>query len=161
MAPEQVLGQKVTPATDLYAVGGIAYQMLTGHLPHEAPTAIEVLSQKMAHDPIRPKQWNPKLSDELDAWVMSLLAREIPDRLGDADEARRQLRRLLDARTMSGPQVPGTQGPIPTRQPGRRGGQRRAGSARSPRPTRSPPTSAPRTTTAPSRRRRARCRRRS
>jgi serine/threonine protein kinase len=113
MAPEQVLGQKLSPATDLYAVGGIAYQLLTGHLPHEAPSAIEVLSQKMSHDPIRPKQWNPKLSDELDAWVMSMLAREIPDRLGDADEARRQLRRLLDVRTLSGPQVPGTQGPIP------------------------------------------------
>ena len=59
MAPEQVLGTKVTPATDLYAVGGIAYQMLTNHLPHEAPSAIEVLSQKMAHDPIRPRQWQP------------------------------------------------------------------------------------------------------
>lgn len=105
MAPEQVLGQKLSAATDLYAVGGIAYQLLTGHLPHEAPSAIEVLSQKMAHDPIRPRQWNPKLPDELDAWVMSLLAREISDRLGDADEARRQLRRLLDTRTQSGPHV--------------------------------------------------------
>ena len=70
----------------------------------------------MAHDPIRPKQWNPKLPDELDAWVMSMLAREMADRLGDADEARRQLRRLLDVRTVSGPQVAvpgGAQGPIP------------------------------------------------
>ncbi|MEW5741890.1 MAG: protein kinase [Myxococcota bacterium] len=107
MAPEQVMGQKLTPATDLYAVGGIAYQLLTGHLPHEAPSAIEVLSQKMAHDPIRPKQWNPKLPDELDAWVMSLLAREVTDRLGDADEARRRLRRMLDTRTISGPQAVG------------------------------------------------------
>ncbi|MCC6337111.1 MAG: protein kinase [Myxococcales bacterium] len=112
MAPEQVMGLKLTPATDLYAVGGIAYQLLTGHLPHEAPNAIEVLSQKMAHDSIRPKQWNPKLSDELDAWVMSLLAREVPDRLGDADEARRRLRRLLDTRTQSGPQAVG---PVPVR----------------------------------------------
>lgn len=103
MAPEQVLGQKLSAATDLYAVGGIAYQLLTGHLPHEAPSAIEVLSQKMSHDPIRPRQWNPKLPEELDAWVMSLLAREIHDRLGDADEARRRLRRLLDTRTQSGP----------------------------------------------------------
>ncbi|MEW6429876.1 MAG: serine/threonine-protein kinase [Myxococcota bacterium] len=103
MAPEQVLGQKLSAATDLYAVGGIAYQLLTGHLPHEAPSAIEVLSQKMSHDPIRPRQWNPRLPEELDAWVMSLLAREVRDRLGDADEARRRLRRLLDVRTQSGP----------------------------------------------------------
>ncbi|MDP1829557.1 MAG: protein kinase [Archangium sp.] len=99
MAPEQVLGTKVTPATDLYAVGGIAYQMLTNHLPHEAPSAIEVLSQKMAHDPIRPKQWQPSLDDDLDAWVMNLLSREPEKRYQDADEARRVLRRITDGRT--------------------------------------------------------------
>lgn len=99
MAPEQVLGTKVTPATDLYAVGGIAYQMLTNHLPHEAPSAIEVLSQKMAHDPIRPKQWQPSLDDELDGWVMKLLSREQEKRFQEADEARRALRRITDGRT--------------------------------------------------------------
>lgn len=99
MAPEQVLGTKVTPGTDLYAVGGIAYQMLTNHLPHEAPSAIEVLSQKMQHDPIRPKQWQPGLDDDLDAWVMNLLSREPEKRMRDADEARRALRRIADGKT--------------------------------------------------------------
>ena len=99
MAPEQVLGSKVTPATDLYAVGGIAYQMLTNHLPHEAPSAIEVLSQKMAHDPIRPRQWQPALDEELDAWVMRLLSREPEKRFQEAEEARRALRRISEGRT--------------------------------------------------------------
>lgn len=99
MAPEQVLGTKVTPSTDLYAVGGIAYQMLTNHLPHEAPSAIEVLSQKMQHDPIRPKQWQPNLDDDFDAWVMNLLSREPEKRMRDADEARRALRRIGDGKT--------------------------------------------------------------
>jgi serine/threonine protein kinase len=102
MAPEQVLGTKVTPATDLYAVGGIAYQMLTNHLPHEAPSAIEVLSQKMAHDPIRPKQWQPTLDEELDGWIMNLLHREPEKRMPSAEEARRALRRIVDGRTSSG-----------------------------------------------------------
>ncbi|MGV3622697.1 MAG: serine/threonine-protein kinase [Archangium sp.] len=99
MAPEQVLGTKVTPVTDLYAVGGIAYQMLTNHLPHEAPSAIEVLSQKMQHDPIRPKQWQPNLDEDLDGWVMNLLSREPEKRMKDADEARRALRRIADGKT--------------------------------------------------------------
>ncbi len=102
MAPEQVLGTKVTPATDLYAVGGIAYQMLTNHLPHEAPSAIEVLSQKMQHDPIRPKQWQPSLDEEIDAWVMNLLQREPEKRMPNAEEARRSLRRIVEGRTNSG-----------------------------------------------------------
>lgn len=99
MAPEQVLGTKVTPQTDLYAVGGIAYQMLTNHLPHEAPSAIEVLSQKMQHDPIRPKQWQPAIDEDLDGWVMNLLAREPEKRMKDAEEARRALRRIQDGKT--------------------------------------------------------------
>jgi serine/threonine protein kinase len=99
MAPEQVLGTKVTPATDLYAVGGITYQMLTNHLPHEGPSAIEVLSQKMAHDPIRPRQWQPSLDEDLDAWVMKLLSREPEKRFQDAEDARRSLRRITDGRT--------------------------------------------------------------
>lgn len=99
MAPEQVMGTKVTPATDLYAVGGIAYQMITNHLPHEAPSAIEVLSQKMSHDPVRPKQWQPDLEDELDAWVMNLLSREPEARYQTAEEARHALRRIVDGRT--------------------------------------------------------------
>ncbi|MFT3713290.1 MAG: protein kinase [Archangium sp.] len=99
MAPEQVLGTKVTPATDLYAVGGIVYQMLTNHLPHEGPTAIDVLSQKMQHDPIHPRQWQPHLDEELDDWVMNLLQREPEKRMSNADEARKSLRRIIDGRT--------------------------------------------------------------
>ncbi len=101
MAPEQVLGTKVMPQTDLYAVGGIAYQMLTNHLPHEAPSAIEVLSQKMQHEPIRPRQWVPSLSEELDAWVMKLLSREVEDRPATSTEARRALQRLSAGKTAS------------------------------------------------------------
>lgn len=99
MAPEQVMGNKVTPSTDLYAVGGIAYQMLTNHLPHEAPSAIEVLSQKMAHDPIRPRKWQPGIEEELDAWVMKLLSREAEARYQTAEEARHALRRIVEGRT--------------------------------------------------------------
>lgn len=99
MAPEQVLGTKVAPTTDLYAVGGIAYQMLTNHLPHEGPTAIDVLSQKMQHDPIPPNKWQPWIDDELNGWVMNLLHREPDKRMPNAEEARKALRRILDGRT--------------------------------------------------------------
>ncbi len=100
MAPEQVLGEKVTPSTDLYAVGGIAYQMLTGHLPHEAPSAIEVLTQKMKFDPVRPKKWNPKLTDDVDEWMMGLLSRDANARERDADAARRRLRKAVEPPTL-------------------------------------------------------------
>jgi serine/threonine-protein kinase len=113
MAPEQITGEKLSAATDLYAVGGIAYQLLTGHLPHEAPSAIEVLSQKLKHDPIRPRQWVPTLDEELDAWVMSLLGREMETRPQTATEARRQLRRLAEGRTHGTPAVALGASPVP------------------------------------------------
>jgi len=102
MAPEQVMGQKVTPATDLYAVGGIAYQLLTGHLPHDASSAIEVLTQKMKHEPTRPRHHNPRIDEDVEAWILSLLARDPEQRPRDADAVRRALRRLTETRTLSG-----------------------------------------------------------
>lgn len=101
MAPEQVLGTKVFPATDLYAVGGIAYQMLTGRIPHEAPSAIEVISQKMKFDPVPPRQWVPSIDEDVDSWVMMLLDREPDRRPESADDARRMLRRIMEGRTRS------------------------------------------------------------
>ncbi len=101
MAPEQVVGVKVTPATDLYAVGGIAYQLLTGHLPHEAASAIEVLSAKMASDPLPPRHWVSMIDEEVDHWVMSLLQRDPLDRPQSAEDARKTLRRIVDGRTTS------------------------------------------------------------
>ncbi len=101
MAPEQVVGTKVTPATDLYALGGIAYQLLTGHLPHEGPSAIEVLSAKMANDPLPPRHWLPSLDEDIDGWIMSLLARDPDQRPQVAEDARRALRRIGEGRTTS------------------------------------------------------------
>lgn len=101
MAPEQVMGRKVTPATDMYAVGGIAYQLLTGHLPYEASTAIEVLTKKMKYEPIRPRQWNPRLDEDVEGWILSLLTREPEHRPRDADAVRRALRRLTESRTLA------------------------------------------------------------
>ncbi len=96
MAPEQIRGTKITPATDLYAVGGIAYQLLTGHLPHEGGNAIEVLSAKLKYDPIRLLQWQPLLPAAMDAWVMGLLDRDETRRPQTAEAARRSLQALLE-----------------------------------------------------------------
>lgn len=116
MAPEQVMGRKVTPATDMYAVGGIAYQLLTGHLPHEASTAIEVLTQKMKYEPIRPRQWNPRLDEDIEGWILSLLTREPEHRPRDADVVRRALRRLTESRTLAA--APAHVAPAPAKRPG-------------------------------------------
>ncbi len=100
MAPEQVLGESVSSATDLYAIGGIAYHLLTGHLPHEGPNAMEVLSQKMNHTPMAPHKWVPGLDVELSLWVLSLLERDIKKRPSNAEQMRQKLRRWALAKTI-------------------------------------------------------------
>jgi eukaryotic-like serine/threonine-protein kinase len=100
MAPEQVMGASVTAATDLYAVGGIAYQLLTGKLPHEAPNAVEILTQKMNHPPLSPRKWVPSLDEDLCQWVLWLLEREVKKRPQTAEQARAKLRRLAASKTL-------------------------------------------------------------
>jgi serine/threonine protein kinase len=98
MAPEQILGEKISPATDLYAVGGIAYQMVTQHLPYEAPSAIEVLQLKIKVDAVPPSHWDSSLGTDVDEWILSLLSRDRRYRPRDADGVRRALLRMLEGR---------------------------------------------------------------
>jgi serine/threonine-protein kinase len=104
MAPEQILGEKVGPQTDLYALGGIAYQMATGHFPHEAASSMEILSLKLRADPPPPTRWNSQLPAGFERWVMELLTREFEQRPRSADEVRERLALLREPRRNSGVQ---------------------------------------------------------
>jgi serine/threonine protein kinase len=56
MSPEQACGGEIDARTDLYSVGAILYQMVTGHLPFPAPSATEVLARILRDEPERPSQ---------------------------------------------------------------------------------------------------------
>lgn len=98
MAPEQVSGVSLSSATDLYAVGGIAYQMLTGRLPHEASSAIDVIVAKMKTPPIPLRAHSPHLGADVEAWVLKLLEKDPDRRPQAAGEARTTLSALVEER---------------------------------------------------------------
>jgi serine/threonine protein kinase len=87
MAPEQILGKEVGTPADVYAVGGIAFRLLTDRLPFLGETGIAVLTQKMDLPPPHPRDVDASVPAELDTLVHELLAGE-PARRPSLREAR-------------------------------------------------------------------------
>jgi len=76
MAPEQILGHKVTPKADQYALGVVLYQLCTGRLPYDAETPMK-LALKHATEPLpRPRLVNPNLPDAVEEVLLRSLSKD-------------------------------------------------------------------------------------
>ncbi|HSK05007.1 MAG TPA: serine/threonine-protein kinase, partial [Kofleriaceae bacterium] len=76
MAPEQIRGEPIDGRTDVYALGGMIYEMITGRLPYEAPTVMALLSKHLLEQAPPPSQRRPDLGippavDDLVMWAMA------------------------------------------------------------------------------------------
>src|SRR5215210_828192 len=85
MSPEQALGKPATPKSDLYSLGVVLYEALTGELPYTADNPIAV-SMKHVNEPLRPpREINPRIPEGMNALVTKLLAKDPEDRYANAD----------------------------------------------------------------------------
>jgi len=75
-APEQVRGDAVSPATDVYALGVIAYEMLTGARPFDAGNRVTLINQMLTVRPVSPAVHRSGLSESIDQAVMRALAKD-------------------------------------------------------------------------------------
>jgi serine/threonine protein kinase/tetratricopeptide (TPR) repeat protein len=84
MAPEQAVGRELTPAADMYALGVMLYEALTGELPYGG-SARDMLLQKMSEDPPDPRTFNRQLPEDLCEISMRLLSRDPSQRMTGAE----------------------------------------------------------------------------
>jgi serine/threonine-protein kinase len=96
VSPEQALGEHVGPASDLYSLGVVLYEMLTGELPFAADNAIAVCMKHVNEPPRPPKTLNPDIPEGMNAVVLMLLAKHPADRYGSAMELLTDLKRVRD-----------------------------------------------------------------
>ena len=94
LSPEQAKGEPTGPASDLYALGVVLYEMLTGVAPYEAESPIAVALKHVSDPPASPRAANPEVPKGMDAVVVKLLAKDPEDRYADAGELAEDLRRV-------------------------------------------------------------------
>ena len=80
MSPEQARGEPVGPQSDLYSLGVVLYEMLTGELPYEAHSPIAQAMMHINEPPRSPRHVSPKVPEPLDALTLRLLAKDPEDR---------------------------------------------------------------------------------
>lgn len=85
MSPEQFMGMDIDERSDLYSVGAIAYELLTGRKPFTGSNA-EVMRQVLNEHPVNPSQFNPNLSAQLDWVIRKAMAKGREDRFQNARE---------------------------------------------------------------------------
>jgi beta-lactam-binding protein with PASTA domain/predicted Ser/Thr protein kinase len=86
LSPEQAQGHAVGARSDLYSIGIILYELLTGRVPFEAESAVTIALKQVSEAPVPPSELNPRVTPELEAVVLRALAKEPRDRFADADE---------------------------------------------------------------------------
>jgi tetratricopeptide (TPR) repeat protein len=102
MAPEQAAGdgQAIGPATDVYALGAILYEALTGRPPFRAASAMDTVMQVLHDDPVPPSRLQPKLPRDVETICLKCLAKKPEQRYTSAAALAEDLGRFLGGSTI-------------------------------------------------------------
>lgn len=92
LSPEQARGETLTASSDLYSLGVVMFEMLTGRPPFVGPTAVSIAMQHASTNPPPPRQFNANIPPAVEQLVIRALEKEPEDRFSSAAEMQRALR---------------------------------------------------------------------
>jgi len=95
MPPEQALGGEVTPGSDLYSLGAMLYEMVTGRPPFIGDESVAIITQHLNAAPVSPSWHNPAVPAALETLILRLLEKDPAKRPGSAAEVRAVLEGVL------------------------------------------------------------------
>jgi serine/threonine protein kinase/Tfp pilus assembly protein PilF len=101
MSPEQVEGEDIDQRSDLYSLGIIFYEMVTGQVPFQADSAFAIGMKHKSEIPQAPRTINPQVPHDLDRLVMKCMEKEREQRYQTAEEILSDLRRIRESITTS------------------------------------------------------------
>jgi serine/threonine protein kinase/tetratricopeptide (TPR) repeat protein len=110
MSPEQVEGKEAGPASDIYSLGIVLYEMLTGRLPFEGETALSVAVKQKSEAPPDPRKLNPQIPEDVNRIILKCLEKSKEKRYQTAAEFLADLTGIEKA-------LPTTPHPLPARKP--------------------------------------------
>ena len=91
MAPEQIKGKRGDQRTDIYSLGAILYEMLTGQVPFQGPNVYAVMNARLVGDPPAPRSLNPEVPPEVEEIVLHAMERDPFKRYHSAAEMKKEL----------------------------------------------------------------------
>jgi serine/threonine protein kinase/tetratricopeptide (TPR) repeat protein len=112
MSPEQVEGKGIDERSDIYSLGVILYEMVTGRRPFEGETALSVAHKQKYEAPVDPKTHNAQIPDDLSRVILRCLEKDKEKRFQNAEELHAELTRIEE-------ELPTTERVVPKRKPTR------------------------------------------